>query len=498
MSLWKLFIALLIEVALLLRESSSLVVRPALSPVRNRFTHPHPSLSFQQTRHEQFLPQLMKKPVEHSITALFGNRAIPEVPEGFTMDDWVEEIFPFRQPKIRDKTKPPHKHMFPSKYLTPRKYKTNTKWRKEREIKRQARRDAIRAEKGLPPIVPITTPIEGQAPNGTFFNTKSLYHAVTMWYNNRNKALKIFGHISDWDVSRISDMSQLFQGLTLFNDDISQWNTSNCVSMKGMFAHCHTFNQPLNGWDVSRVKNMDFMFYNTTSFNQPLSIWNTSSVLTMSSMFEHAKSFNKPIDKWDVSNVKDMSKMFEETIVFNQPLNSWYVGNVVNMKRMFYGSQAFNQSLSQWDVSNVITMQGMFAYTLSFNQPSLDRWIISNVQDLSCMFQFAKQFNYPLLNWYNNFINVRTTSNMFMGAMNYLQPADYIATWFENAPNLIDASGMFDFTPRLRKYMHEKTPNGYSYQDSYNYVKRKYDKLCGDWSWTNRKKGKRGQSQSQK
>ena len=215
-------------------------------------------------------------------------------------------------------------------------------------------------------------------------------------------------------------MSQLFQGLTLFNDDISQWNTSNCVSMKGMFAHCHTF---------------------------------------------------------------------------NQPLNSWYVGNVVNMKRMFYGSQAFNQSLSQWDVSNVISMQGMFAYTLSFNQPSLDRWVISNVQDLSCMFQFAKQYNYPLLHWYNNIINVRTTSNMFMGAMNYLQPADYIANWFENAPKLIDASGMFDFTPRLRKYMHEKTPNGYSYQDSYNYVKRKYDKLCGDWSWTNRKKGKRGQSQ---
>ena len=37
------------------------------------------------------------------------------------------------------------------------------------------------------------------------------------------------GHIKDWDVSRVTDMSSLFDGNTSFNADISGWDTSKVV-----------------------------------------------------------------------------------------------------------------------------------------------------------------------------------------------------------------------------------------------------------------------------
>merc|ERR1719171_2321927 len=69
-----------------------------------------------------------------------------------------------------------------------------------------------------------------------------------------------YGHISGWDVSQVTDMSELFKDKATFNEDIS-------------------------GWDVSSVTNMYAMFYNAAAFNQPLNSWVTSSVTTMMSMF---------------------------------------------------------------------------------------------------------------------------------------------------------------------------------------------------------------------
>ena len=125
--------------------------------------------------------------------------------------------------------------------------------------------------------------------------------------------------IEKWDVSRITDMSELFDGNNMFNKDISSWNVSNVTNMEHMFRTCHYFNKPLNVWNVSNVTNMLGMFEHCHNFNQPLNDWNVSNVTKMYNMFYACHNFNQPLNDWNVSNVTDMGFMFY-LCKFNQPL----------------------------------------------------------------------------------------------------------------------------------------------------------------------------------
>ena len=102
--------------------------------------------------------------------------------------------------------------------------------------------------------------------------------------------------LSKLDTSEITDMSDLFT-YSLFNGDISNWNTSNVTHMSYMFSSAKSFNQALNDWNVSNVTNMN-------------------------EMFAYAKEFNQALNDWDVSNVTNMSQMFEDAIAFKTKFNN--------------------------------------------------------------------------------------------------------------------------------------------------------------------------------
>ena len=70
------------------------------------------------------------------------------------------------------------------------------------------------------------------------------------------------GDFNDIDISKITDMSDLFDGIDKFNGDISNWDVSNVKNMKNMFYGCKSFNQNISKWNVSNVKNYQKTFQN--------------------------------------------------------------------------------------------------------------------------------------------------------------------------------------------------------------------------------------------
>jgi len=166
--------------------------------------------------------------------------------------------------------------------------------------------------------------------------------------------------ISNWNTENVKTMRGMFQDADNFNQSLNSWNTSSLTNTRKMFYRAISFNQPLNNWNTENLEKPFYMFLEASSFNQPLDKWNTSNFISTTSMFHNANSFNKNINSWDVSNVTNMYSMFLGATNFNQPLNNWNVSNVTDMNHMFYRANNFNQDISNWCVSNISNKPDFF------------------------------------------------------------------------------------------------------------------------------------------
>ena len=127
---------------------------------------------------------------------------------------------------------------------------------------------------------------------GAVFSDKaSLQNALTEWQNDQTAAGETHGPISAWDVSAVTDMSELFRDDTVFNSDINAWDVSNTTNMGNMFFvhpnlnQATAYNQPMDAWQVGQVASFNQMFSGSTAFNQDVSGWNISGAAQMGVMF---------------------------------------------------------------------------------------------------------------------------------------------------------------------------------------------------------------------
>ncbi|VVU94357.1 Mycoplasma protein of unknown function, DUF285 [seawater metagenome] len=190
------------------------------------------------------------------------------------------------------------------------------------------------------------------------FTNKTLRVAVKEWKKKPSKAKEEYGDISSWDVSQVTNMSELFKNATNFNGDISSWDVSNVTDMRSMFAFATSFNGDISSWDVSSVTYMINMFAGASSFNGDI---NTKNILKENSSTKTAYT------AWDVSSVTNMINMFFHAKSFNQDISSWDVSSVTYMINMFAGANSFNQDISSWDVSSVINVNIFVNTALSAN-----------------------------------------------------------------------------------------------------------------------------------
>ncbi|NYJ27795.1 BspA family leucine-rich repeat surface protein [Allomuricauda sp. ARW1Y1] len=214
-----------------------------------------------------------------------------------------------------------------------------------------------------------------------------------IYFNESGDADKLL-NIKQWGSIAWTSMESAFAGcsnLSVGANDVP--NLSSVTSLRKMFFYCnYSFNytnreypnfngiENFNDWDVSTITDMSNMF-DKSSFNQDVFSWDVSSVLDMSYMF-FSSTFNQDISNWDVSNVQNMSGIFGSSS-FRGDVTGWDVGNVTNMDYMF-NSTFFDQDISYWDVSNVRSMRHMFSQC-SFNQ-DISNWNVSNVVDMSNIF----------------------------------------------------------------------------------------------------------------
>ena len=238
------------------------------------------------------------------------------------------------------------------------------------------------------------------------WDTSSVTSMNYMFYN----AQKFNQPIGNWNTSSVTNMSNMFHRASLFNAEIGNWDTSKVEYMNGMFQYATNFNQPIGNWDTSKVEFMSQMFYGATVFNRPINTkevtvnsvtynaWNTSSVTNMNSMFRNATAFKQDIGNWDTSSVTIMNYMFYGATSFNQDIGNWDTSSVTNMRSMFNQASLFNADISSWNVSAVINMSQMFDGASLFNA-DISSWNVSAVTNMHGMFQYATNFNQPIGNW---------------------------------------------------------------------------------------------------
>ena len=167
-------------------------------------------------------------------------------------------------------------------------------------------------------------------------------------------------NISGWDVSKVTDMSVMFNNASLFNQNISGWDVSNVTSMHAMFYSASLFNQNISGWDVSNVTSMYAMFYSATSFNQDIGGWDVSNVENMGYMFADATSFNQDIGGWTVSKVTDMGNMFNDSgltiTTYDEMLTSLsqnptiLSGITIGVEGLFYSNKSAHDFLESQNI----------------------------------------------------------------------------------------------------------------------------------------------------
>ena len=242
-------------------------------------------------------------------------------------------------------------------------------------------------------------------------------------------------------------MSQLFEGNTNFNSNISFWDTSNVTNMSRMFKNAQSFNQNIGSWDISSVTNVYSMFYYALNFNQNIGSWDTSNITNFQLMLQNARVFNQPIGNWDTSSATNMAQLFEGAHAFNQDISGWDVSNNTKTFSMFNNARAFNQDISGWDVSNVTDMNRMFIEATSFNQ-NIGSWDVSKVTSMEYMFYGANQFNSNIGSW--TVSNVTNMNGMFQNNSSFNQD---ISSWCVPSLNL---PGNFTANAALQN---DKLPN---------------------------------------
>ena len=113
---------------------------------------------------------------------------------------------------------------------------------------------------------------------GTQLTDANMFAAKDACLADSVSATATYGHISLWDVSRVTNMRLLFAG---------------CSGQSFCNPAAASFNEDISGWNTSLVNTMESALTNTNKAFMGLSV--TATQMSCADMFYHAAAFNQPL-----------------------------------------------------------------------------------------------------------------------------------------------------------------------------------------------------------
>ena len=191
----------------------------------------------------------------------------------------------------------------------------------------------------------LRLPARPAAPSGAFLNKADLKAAV----DDHPASEAAQGAVSGWDVSRVDDLSELFEGRAAatsapglptafryasFNADIGALGHGGRLDHGDMFGGGRSFN--LGDWDVG---GWDVYMFSDSSFNQGRLRGDVSigGHLIFSDSDISGVGYGRPPRRCPRCSIG--------AIAFNVAIGGWDVASVTNLQNIFNYANAFNQQL---------------------------------------------------------------------------------------------------------------------------------------------------------
>ena len=232
--------------------------------------------------------------------------------------------------------------------------------------------------------------------------------------------------VSRFDTRKVQDMSEMFSGIRLLirrdtiTLNLSNFNTANVVNMKGMFKDSSRFTDiNMSSFNTSKVTDMSEMFYGATSLPTiNLSSFDFQNVTDMNSMFFQLPNLQTVIaTRFNTGKVTNFKNMFWRASITSLNTAGFETQSAVNMSGMFYGTRIPNLDLSSFNTQNVTDMSGMFSETEYTVNLYLTNFDTRNVQNFSGMFSLSHYTRDSLTRIYvKNDFNLSSAPNLRLEA----------------------------------------------------------------------------------
>jgi surface protein len=307
--------------------------------------------------------------------------------------------------------------------------------------------------------------------------------------------------IATWNVQPVSNMTQIFNGVTLstsvYSDILIGWSvlmlTPNVTFDAGSSKYSYSAKNAKKsiitsyswtfidyGIDISTLTNPMILEYQTTGPSQSITlplygpslnvtvVWNdtTDSDYTTTGDKSHSYTSAGTYQVYIIGTLKQFGNgsitylnherllsvisfgeigltslsgaFLDATSLTSVPTSLPTTTNITDLSYTFTGATNFNSNISNWNTQYVSTFEGLFYGATSFNQ-SINAWNTSSVINMNSTFKNASSFNQALNSWVTN--NVATMHEMFANATSFDKS---LSSW--NTSSVTTMESMFSNT----------------------------------------------------